>query len=191
MSRDERIDVIDFIINVLREHEKSLDAQVAKLENIINADGISLSSQGEAKGRRLRVKVTIDRWPEFCEKSIEPQILTFNISDDKLEVSALKDDVVYVYREKIPKLSMEMAKEEGRVLIRDGDLGDLITALSLIAGELKCGLSVKHKKVDLKLPDGDVVQKIIFEIDGKIAKSWISKELGIEETSIVFGSIET
>jgi len=131
MSRDERADAIDFIINVLKEHEKSLDALVAKLENIINADRMTLSSQGEAKGRRLRVKVTINKWPEFCEKSMEPQILTFNISDDKLEVSALKDDVIYVYSEKIPKLFMD------------------------------------------------------------VVKSWISNELCIEGTSIIFGSIET
>jgi len=131
MSRDERADAIDFIINVLKEHEKNLDTQVAKLGNIINANEMALSSQGEAKGRGLRVKVTINKWPEFCEKSMEPQILTFNISDDKLEVSALKDDIIYVYREKLPELSME------------------------------------------------------------VAKSWISKELGVEGTSIIFGSIET
>ena len=190
MSRDERIDAIDFIINVLKEHEKSLDASVAKLEDIINS-GMALPSRGEAKGGRSRVKVTINKWPEFREKSTGPQMLAFFTSDDKLEVSALKDDVIYVYREKIPEFSMAVEKGEGRVVIKEGDLGDLFDALSLIAGGLKCGLSVKHRKVDLKLPDGNVVQKIIFEVDGEIAKSWLSKQLGIEETSIIFGSIET
>jgi len=133
MSRDERVDAIDFIINVLREHEKNLDTLVAKLENMINVEGMALSSQGEAKGGRSRVKVAINKWPEFCEKSMEPQVLTFNVLDDKLEVFALKDDVIYVYREKIPNLF----------------------------------------------------------IGSEIAKSWISKELGIEGASIIFGSIET
>ena len=191
MSRDERVDVIDLIINVLKEHEKSLDAHVAKLEDIINADRMAQPSQGEAKGRSPRVKVTINKWPEFREKSTEPRMLAFNVSDDKLEVSALKDDVVYVYREKIPELSLVVEKGEGRVVVKDGDLGDLLDALSLIADKLKCGLSVKHRNVDIKPTDGDVVQKIIFEVDGEIAKSWISKQLGVEEMSIIFGSIET
>lgn len=190
MSRDEKVDVIDLIINVLKEHEKSLDAQLARLEDMLNSDRAALSPQGEAKGRRSRVKVTINEWPEFREKSTGPQMLAFNTSDDKLEVSALKDDVIYVYREKIPEFSMVVEKGEGRVAIKEGDLGDLFDALSLIAGGLKCGLSVKHRKVDLKLPDGNVVQKIIFEVDVEIAKSWLSKQLGIEETSIILGSIE-
>jgi len=190
MSRDERVDVIDFIINILKEHEKSLDAQIAKLEDIMNSDRAALSSQGEAKGRSPRVKVTINKWPEFREKSTEPRILAFSTSDDKLEVSALKDDVIYVYREKIPELSMVVEKGEGRVVVREGDLGDILDALSLIRGELKCGLSAKHRKMDLKLPDGNVVQKVIFEVDGEIAKSWLSKQLGIEEKSIILGSIE-
>jgi len=85
---------------------------------------------------------------------------------------------------------MAVEKGEGRVVVKEGDLGDLFDNLSLIAGKLQCGLPVKHRKVDLKLPDGDVVQKIIFEVDGEIAKTWLSKQLGIEETSIIFGSIE-
>lgn len=33
---DKRLDLIDFIINVLKEHEKNLDFQIARLEEIIN-----------------------------------------------------------------------------------------------------------------------------------------------------------
>jgi len=190
LSHDERVDMIDFIINVLKEHEKTLDAQVAKLKDIITFDRMARPSQGEAKGRSPRVKLALKEWPEFREKSTKPQMLAFNVSDDRLEVSTLKDDALYVYREKIPEFSMAVEKGEGRVVVKEGDLGDLFDNLSLIAGKLQCGLPVKHRKVDLKLPDGDVVQKIIFEVDGEIAKTWLSKQLGIEETSIIFGSIE-
>jgi len=190
MSHDERVDVIDFIINVLKEHEKSLDAQVTKLEDIITFDRMARPSQGEVKGRSLRVKVALNKWSEFQEKSTEPQMLAFNVSDDKLEVSVLKDDILFVYREKIPELSMTVEREEGRLVTRGGNFSDLFDNLSLIAGSLQCGLPVKHRKVDFKLPDGDVVQKIIFEVDSEIAKSWLSKQLGVEKTSIIFGSIE-
>lgn len=36
---DERIDVIDFVINALKEHEKKLDALVGRLEELLTKTG--------------------------------------------------------------------------------------------------------------------------------------------------------
>jgi hypothetical protein len=190
LSRDERVDIIDFIINVLKEHEKNLDTQINKLEEIVAISGTARPSQGEAMGRVSRVKVAVNDWSEFREKGKEPQMLAFNISDEKLEVSALKDGTLFVYCEEIPELSMTVEREEGKLVTRGGNFIDLFDSLSLIAGSLQCGMPVKHSRVDFKLPEGNVVQKIIFKVDSEAAKSWLSKQLGVEKTSIIIGSIE-
>jgi hypothetical protein len=190
MSHDEKVDVIDFIINVLKEHEKNLDAQVAKLEDIITFDRMARPSQESPKGRASRVKVALEKWPEFKERSTEPQMLAFTMTDDGFQVSALKDDVLYVYHEKVPEVSMAVERGEGKTMPRGGNFGDLFDNLSLLSGRLQCGLPVKHRKVELKLPDGCVVQKIIFEVDNEVAKSWLSEQLEIDKTSILYGLIE-
>jgi hypothetical protein len=190
MSHDERVDVIDFIINVLKEHEKTLDAQVAKLDEILASERTARPSRGEEKGRSPRVKVALDKWSEFQEKCTKPQILAFSVSAERLEVAALKGDTLFVYREEIPELSMTVEKEGGRIVTKGGDFSDLFDSLSLIAGSLRCGMPISHRRVDFRLPDGNVVQKIIFEVDGEIAKSWLSKQLGVEKASIIFGSVE-
>jgi hypothetical protein len=54
MGYDEKVDVIYFIINVLKEHEKNLDAQVTKLEDIMTSDRTARPYQEPLRGCRLR-----------------------------------------------------------------------------------------------------------------------------------------
>jgi hypothetical protein len=190
MGYDEKIDVIDFIINVLKEHEKSLDAQVTKLEDIMTSDRTARPYQEPPKGVSLKVKVTLNKWTEFRERITKPRMLAFTMTNDGFQVSALKDDALYVYQEKIPEISMTVEREGEKTTTKGGNFGDLFDHLSLIGGELQCGLPVEHKKVDLELPNSCVVQKIIFEIDNEVTKSWLSEQLNIEKSSIMFGTIE-
>jgi len=190
MSYDEKVDVIDFIINVLKEHEKSLDAQVAKLEDIMASDRTVRPYQEPPKGVSLKVKVALNRWTEFRERITKPQMLAFTITDDGFQVSALKDNVLYVYQEKVPEFSMAVEREGERTTTGGGNFGDIFDNLSLISGKLRCGLPVEDRKVELKLQNSSVVKKIIFEIDNEVTKSWLSEQLNIERTSIMFGTIE-
>ena len=190
MSYDEKVDVIDFIINVLKEHEKNLDTQVARLEDIMASDRTPRPYQESPKGVSLKVKVALNRWIEFRERITRPEMLAFTMTDDGFQVSALKDDALYVYQEKIPEVSMSVEREGDRTTTKGGNFGDLFDNLSLIGGKLQCGLPVEHKKVELELPNSCVVQKIIFEIDDEVTKSWLSEQLNIEKSSIMFGTME-
>jgi hypothetical protein len=190
MSYDEKVDVIDFIINVLKEHEKNLDTQVAKLEDIMASDRTPRPYQEPPKRVSLRVKVALNKWTEFRERITKPQMLAFTITDDGFQVSALKDDTLYIYQEKVPEISMTIEREGERTTTKGGNFGDLFDNLSLIGGELQCGLHVEHKKVELELPNSCIVQKLIFEIDNEATKSWLSEQLNIEKSSIMFGTME-
>jgi hypothetical protein len=190
MSYDEKVDVIDFIINVLKEHEKNLDAQVARLEDIMASDRTPQPYQESPKGVSLKVKVTLNKWTEFRPRITKPQMLAFTMTDDGFQVSALKDNTLYVYQEKVPEVSMTIEREGERTTTKGGNFGDLFDNLSLMGGELQCGLPVEHKKVELELPNSCVVQKLIFEIDNEVAKSWLSEQLNVEKSSIMFGTME-
>jgi hypothetical protein len=117
-------------------------------------------------------------------------MLAFTMSDDRFEVSALKNNVLYIYREKIPEVSMTIETKDGRKVIREGNFSELLDNITLLSGRLKCGVPVEHRKVELKLPDGGVVQKIIFEIDNEVTKTWLSKQLEIEKDSLIVGTID-
>jgi hypothetical protein len=190
MSYDEKIDVIDFIINVLKEHEKNLDTQVTKLEEIMASDRTPRPYQEPPKRVSLKAKVTLNKWTEFRERVAKPQMLTFTMTDDGFQVSALMDEVLYVYQEKIPEISMAIEREGEKITTKGGNFGDLFDNISLIGGELQCGLHVEHKKVELALPNNSLVQKLIFEIDNEVTKSWLSEQLNVEKSSIMFGTIE-
>jgi hypothetical protein len=97
MSYVEKVDVIDFIINVLKEHEKNLDPQVAKLEDIMASDRTARPYQESPKEVSLKVNIALNRWTEFRERITKPWMLAFTMTDDGFKVSALKDDVLYVY----------------------------------------------------------------------------------------------
>jgi hypothetical protein len=85
---------------------------------------------------------------------------------------------------------MAVEREGERTTTRGGNFGDLFDNLSLIGGKLQCGIPIEHKKVELKLPNSSVVQKIVFEIDNEVTKSWLSEQLNIEKPSIMFGTME-
>lgn len=190
MSHDERVDVIDFIINVLKEHEKNLDTQLTKLEDIITFDRMPRPSQERPKRETARVKVALKAWEELYDKGSKSEMLAFTMSDDRFEVSALKNNVLYIYSEKIPEVSMTIETKDGRKVIREGNFSELLDNITPLSGRLKCGIPIEHRKVELKLPDGSVVQKIVFEADNEIIKTWLSKQLEIEKDSIIVGTID-
>ena len=190
MSYDEKVDVIDFIINVLKEHEKNLDTQLARLEDIISSDRTAPPSQESPKAISLNVKVALNKWTEFRERITNPQMLAFTMTDDGFKISALKDDVLYIYQEKIPEISIAIEREGEVTSTMGGNLSNLFDNLSLISGKLQCGLPVEHRKTELKLPNGGVVQKIVFMIDNDVVKSWLSEQLNIAKTSVMFGTME-
>jgi len=189
MSYDEKVDVIDFIISVLKEHEKNLDEQVSRLEEIVSLEKPSPPPQELPKAILPNVKVALNKWTEFKERITKLKMLAFTMTDDSFRVSALKDDALFIYQEKIPEVSLTES-EGGATPTMVSNLIDLFKNPSVIGGKLQCGLPVEHRMVELKLPSGSVVQKLVFMIENDAVKSWLSEELGVAKTSIMSGTIE-
>ena len=105
MSDSERMSAVDFIISVLREHEKNLDSLIDKL-NSVSKNLLEITSKRKevSQGRyeaRGNIYVRCEDWEEFKELSREADVLSFNL-DGELKIVALYGNVIYEYRESIP-----------------------------------------------------------------------------------------
>ncbi len=105
-----KMDVLDFIIDTLREHEKHLDSLTERLESFVEAFdekvGKKSIEQTMLLERTQPETPSIDsplsvvecaRWSDFREKSREAKVVTFKVSEKRLEVSCAHTDIIYRY----------------------------------------------------------------------------------------------
>lgn len=98
MSDSEKMNALDFVINVLKEHEKTLDLLIEKLENALKSfPGVSEEAKMIAAAKRS-INVQCEEWTEFREAGLKADAISFRIDGD-LEIRALQGNVIYEYRE--------------------------------------------------------------------------------------------
>ncbi|MCX6649581.1 MAG: hypothetical protein NTV61_09400 [Candidatus Bathyarchaeota archaeon] len=178
---------MDLILNVLKEHEKNLDSLVLQLGETVSQQ----NTPGKISPHGLsQHKIVLRKWPEFRERCLHSDTLTFDIEGDKFKVFSLKNDVFFIYFETIPEVAIKMEKNSDKIIIESGDLMSTEDTSYAYNGRLQCGLSLNVKKLKVNMPNGDTVQKIMYKVDPEKAKLWLSEELKTEKRSIMFGWIE-
>ena len=105
MSSDpEKMSALDFVLSVLKEHEKNLDSIAEKFEKVANAlEKVSGTLEKEEKipiARVHNVSILCEDWGELAEACQKPEIVCFQLGDE-LTVKALKGNVIYEYKEHI------------------------------------------------------------------------------------------
>lgn len=109
-SKD-KIDVLDFIIDTLREHEKQLDRLAERLESLVEVFDVKVQKKRPVESTTPLEKtepepssicsplplVECARWSDFREKSREAKVVTFKVNDKRLDVSCVHGDIVYRY----------------------------------------------------------------------------------------------
>lgn len=186
MSFDERVDAVDLILKVLQDHEKSLDTLVSQMGETLTQS--QATGAGQAKGLN-RYKVVLRRWLDFRARCMNSELVTFDMIGDMFHVTVVKNGSFYAYSETIPEVTIKMEKEGDKVLIEGDELMSHKDVSYIFNGKLQCGLAVNTKKGKVNLPNGDVVHKIMYEVDPEEASKWLSDELKTDTKSIVFGSI--
>ena len=211
----ERIDTLDLIINVLKEHEKILDGLAEKLEGIADRlktreaggkeirDSLSLieneiSSLNEAFSRlslaklpesaRL-VSVQCKEWKDFRAKSRGAHRVAFEMEEKVFTVNSLVNGEVFNYSEVLAEHELRAKKEEKGYLIEKMFVDNLEEAPLFFKNQLRCGLGVSIRSSKFSLPDGEYVFKLAYDVDSDQAKHWLSKELEVPEENIVEGKI--
>ena len=178
---------MDMILKVLEEHEKSLDSLILQLgETVTRPQPPNTVKVPESSP----FKIVLRKWQEFRERCLCPDLLVFDITDEKFQVLAINNDNFYVYLEKIPEVIIKMDKISDKFLIENGEYVSDEYKSSLSNGRLQCGLSVKIKRTKIDQPNGDLIQKISYKVDPEQARLWLSDELKTEKKAIMFGWVE-
>ncbi len=104
----EKMDVLDLIIETLREHEKSLDALTERLQSLVETFSSQLT-KGTAEPSAPTESVESEpsppkasypmvecrRWDDFKKKSTQAEVVTFEIDERELRICCALSGVVY------------------------------------------------------------------------------------------------
>jgi len=156
-TRDEALEALDFIINVLKEHEKDLDRLIAELGKVTERFGETgeLSTKVEKVEERLStIQTEITNLIKFISTPREPPtqlrgppiIVRCKQWEDFKVLAAGAETVSFLFKE-AEKTFQADALKEGRVLTYSGE----------------------------------------FPRDAKVLKIWLSKELKVAEEKIFEG----
>jgi hypothetical protein len=200
---DEKIDVIDLIINVLKDHEKKLDELVSRIEKtqIIErapTDTIeeitpqiervsSLPAEKTSSG--IPVKMELSEWNEFRTKCESARLVAFEVADGRFQVTVLTDSVLYKYTEKIPSMEIRYKTVDEKAQIESIDINRAELVSEAFNGILKCGLKMEKTEHSFKEPGGESILKVNFHVDTATARSWIAYQLSVDDEKILHGSM--
>ncbi len=200
-SFDEKIDVIDLIINVLKDHEIKLDELVSRLESIPQrATRIEDPEPSESYIRSIPseprrqigppVTAILDRWTDFRLKCQSARLVTFDSKEGTFKVSAIAGGIVYIYNEDMPSMGITY-KENGEGARVEGiDINKPGLMPTALREKLDCGLEFDREDITTQLDDGRSLHKIIYKIDSGTARSWIAYQLGIDDSDVVQGILK-
>ena len=176
MSLFDKVEVMDFLINVLKDHEKSLDALISRAENVLVENEEKLGKDGNSL--ESPIKIVLKDWSEFKRRLENVELVCFDLLDKVFVVSVKTRQKVYEYREQTPELSLEATSPE-----------ELQEDSSQRKDRLKIGLELVCRK-DAAGNTGENEPKISCDIDPQYTRKWLSDELGVHQDFIVCGDIE-
>jgi hypothetical protein len=176
MSQFDKVEVMDFLINVLRDHEKSLDDLISRAEVIVNEKTAQEPDVDDSSNSKL-IRVVLKDWQDFKQRIIGINLLCFNLLNNVFIVTASNGQKLFEYRESVPDVNNDLRQHNG-----DDNtiyLGNykLSIGLELITKIVNTGS--KEKKPHL-----------LFDLDPNYTKMWLSKELHVNKSFIVCGGIE-
>jgi hypothetical protein len=184
MSLFDKVEVMDFLINVLKDHEKSLDSLISRAENVLAENEERLGDNGDSYDSPI--KIVLKDWSEFKRRLENVELVCFDLVDQVFMVSAKTRQKVYEYRERVPELTLEM-KNDNNILITSSDRMNY--DLSMLNSQLTIGLKLSYRREVTGKPEENI-HKIIYDIDPQYTRKWLSDELGIHQDYIVCGDIE-
>jgi len=181
----EKMDVLDLIIGILRDHEETLSGLADRFDAICNGvsdlgenlallerslerlDGLQVKSVVGASGLKgPLVAVSCKDWRTFKSASQGALLVTYEVLGELLFVSSVSDLFVFTYAEGLPEVKRLIGGGTG----------------SLLEGRLEEG----HFEV-VSSKDDDQVRDEVLEPE--TVKRWLRSELGVPEAKIVEGRV--
>ncbi len=176
MSLFDKVEVMDFLINVLKDHEKSLDALISRAENVLAENEEKLGVNGGSHDSPI--KIVLKDWPEFKRRIENVELVCFDMVDQVFIVSVKTRQKVYEYRERVPEPVLEVTS-----------LGNVHGDSPQRKDRLKIGLELVCKK-EAAGNMNENGHKMTCDIDPQYTRKWLSDELSVHQDFIVCGDIE-
>jgi len=186
----EKIDVLDLIIDVLKDHEENLCRITEKFDEfhqemctfaeklslldrfLKRLEGLKVKDVVEAIGvNGPLVKVKCNDWAAFQAASRGALLVTFEISEDQVVVSSITDLFVFIYSDGIPEL-MGMVSEGAIKWIKE--------ALKNGGSETVSSSSSSSESYEFEYEN---------VVNPELLRRWLSSELGIPKNKIVHGRV--
>ena len=187
---DEKIDVIDLIINVLKDHEKRMDELISRLEITHGSEPtIQFDYTPQPIGQRPAITAVVSQWTEFREKCNSASLVAFDDEGKRFVVQALCKGILFTYNEEIPNMEIKYKRGPDQASIAGIDISHSELIQVALGGKLECGLGLMKQETDIKLMEGESVRRISYSIDPSIAKSWIAYQLGLDSKTILQGKL--
>jgi uncharacterized coiled-coil protein SlyX len=177
-SKDDALEALDFIVNVLKEHEKDLD----KLINELAAVTEQMGDSGELSGKVVKVEEKID----ILQKQVTDLIGYFSKASKKVLPAAVAREQP---NEAEPIAVTEDLTQSGPSMILRCNQWEDFQTLALKAQNL----SFSYKEQEGIFQADAIKGNKIFTYCGTlpkltgILKMWLSKQLDIPEQSILEG----
>ena len=199
------MDVLDLIINVLREHEETLGNLADKFESVITnlyTVESKISSLNETFTRLLFSKtlnplnpakpatlVQCKEWAEFRDRCRGARMVAFEVEERVFTVSSVRDGVVCRYSEFLPELRFQTGEGPKQFIVEKMSFDSLGDLSPVFERRLKCGLEVIVKDSRFDLSDGEHLFQLTYQVDPAGARSWLSEELEVPEENVIEGKV--
>ena len=185
MSQADKVEVMDFLINVLKDHEKSLDTLITRAEDVIDENQLpQMVAQNPPP-----LKITLRDWDEFKDRAIEAELVCFDMNDSLFLCNAITKDKVYSYSEQAPEVEVELADNQDLVL-SGLNLNNLEEGITSLNGKLDIGLELKATKIKRSSDPENQKHLVLHELDSLYTKNWLSREIEIHRDFIVHGIVD-
>ncbi len=176
-SKDEAFEALDFIVNVLKEHEKDLDKLINELATVTE----QLGDTGQLNGKveKIEEKITV------LQKEVTNLVTYLSSAPKEALPTAPKEQAV------IPTATAGLVSGNPNMILRCKQWEDFL----ILAFQAKT-LSFSYKQ-DEKIFQVDALKgSQIIAFSGEIPnfsavlKAWLSKKLDVDEKSVLEGALE-
>lgn len=186
LDRDDRVDMLDLLINLLKEHEKKMDELAYRLETTLDERTPLTEPPRRTPEEISGVVARVSNWREFKRQCTGALSVAVEIDERTFKVTALTRNILFAYEEGIPVLEV-IQRNEGRETTYA--VTDVSLTLKSLMGNLDCGLEMDRRVIDSALPDGGAAQRVVYYVDPGMARSWLADQLELEESSIILGTL--
>ena len=189
-SDDEKkkFDVIDFIIDTLREHEHALDDLVKQLETIVSrapaVSGASAPAQGVPS-------VGIRDWEEFKSRCSQAPLVAYEETEAAFSVDAMKLGLRYSYIEELPLMRVKVKRVGDSYVTEQLSSNSPDNAYPLMATKLKCGLEGRIESTRTEAETGVYFVNARVRLNDEEVRGWLAEQLSVDEKNVIKGRLAT